>query len=307
MNMFTKNGHITAILFLLAVAGPVCGSGDVLTFVVWSDSHFGAYDYADTTRLDILAQINALPAAAPPEGFIPLPDGTLPDFLMHCGDITEKGTPAQWNDPNAPAQQSYLQTLTHLDRRIRPYAILGNHDSRKAENIRKPFAALHRGTYYAFDCKGVHVVALDPYPTGNSAAPALDAGQLDWLRADLAALAPETPILIMMHILPIFDEGLDRTSRLDRQSSEALAAALAGKNVLAFFHGHWHARSVKDWHGIPVIAPAGFAYWRNGCKNGHPVLGVVQLTDTAMTVYSYNWEIRAYEPAPYYQKPLVTN
>jgi 3',5'-cyclic AMP phosphodiesterase CpdA len=305
--MVLKNRYTTALLLLLLAGGLAVGDSRPLTFVVWSDSHFGAYDFADTTRLDIMAQINALPAAAPPEGFVPLPDGTPPDFLMHCGDITEKGTAAQWNDPNALAQQSYIQTLTHLDRRIQPYAILGNHDSRKAQNIRQPFAALHRGTYYAFDCKGVHVVALDPYPTGNSAAPALDAAQLDWLRADLAALAPQTPILIMMHILPIFDEGLDRTSRLDRQSSDALAGLLNGKNVLAFFHGHWHARSVKDWHGIPVIAPAGFAYWRSGCKNGHPVLGVVQLTDTALAIYTYNWHTGAYEPAPYYQKPLVTN
>jgi 3',5'-cyclic AMP phosphodiesterase CpdA len=302
--MFTNNRYL-AVLILLTAACFVYGAGRNLTFVVWSDSHFGAYDYADTTRLDIMAQINALPAAAPPEGFVPLSDGTLPDFLMHCGDITEKGTAAQWNDPNAPAQQSYLQTLKHLDQRIQPYAILGNHDSRKAENIREPFAALHRGTYYSFDCKGVHIVALDPYPTGNSAAPSLDAAQLDWLRADLAALAPETPILIMMHILPIFDEGLDRTSRLDRQSAEALAAAIDGKNVLAFFHGHWHARSVKDWNGIPVIAPAGFAYARSGCKNGHPVLGIVQLTDTALTIYTYNWHTRAYESAPLFAKTFA--
>lgn len=292
------------LLFLLVSCMAFCVN---LTFVVWSDSHFGAYDFADTTRLDIMDQINTLGSFHPPEGFVRLGEGSPPDFLLHCGDITERGTAVQWNDPNASDQQSYLQTLKHLDPAIKPYAVLGNHDSRKAENIRAPFAAMYHGTYYSFDCKGVHVVALDPYPEMNSAAPSLDTAQLDWLRADLAKLAADTPVIIVMHILPNFDESLDRTSRLDRKSSEALAAIIDNHTVLAFLHGHWHAASVKDWHGIPVIAPAGFAYWRDGCKNGHPVLGVVQITDTAFTVYTYNWEMRTYNFAPLCQKQLTTN
>ena len=287
------------LLFLLASCTAFCVN---LTFVVWSDSHFGAYDFADTTRLDIMEQINTLGSIAPPERFVPLGEGSRPDFLLHCGDITERGTAVQWNDPNAPDQQSYLQTLKHLDPAIKPYAVLGNHDSRKAENIRAPFAAMYHGTYYSFDCKGVHIVALDPYPQMNSAAPSLDDVQLKWLKDDLNKLAPDTPVIIVMHILPIFDEAIDRTSRLDRESSEALAAIIDDYNVLAFLHGHWHAVSVKDWHGIPAIAPAGFAYWRDGCKNGHPVLGVVQITDTAFTVYTYNWQTHEYAPAPLYPK-----
>lgn len=272
-----------------------------LTFAVWSDTHFGAYDYADTTRLDIIEQINSMQNASPPDGL----NGPLqPDFLMHCGDITEKGTPDQWNDPNIADQRSYLRTIGRLDSRISAFAALGNHDSRKSENIRSLFAHRHGGTYYAFDRAGVHLVVLDPYPQMNSAAPSLDSAQLEWLKADLSALKAGTGVIIVMHVLPMFDSAIDRTSRLDEQSAQALAEVIAGKNVLAFLHGHWHARSIKDWNGIPVIAPAGFAYYRKGCPNGHPYLGVVRISDTEFTVYGYNWETRSFDPAPFFKIPL---
>jgi len=291
-----------AFLFLFLAASCTVLSGNIpLTFVVWSDSHFGAYDYADTTRLKIIDQINAIGQITPPEGFIAEKD-FIPDFLIHCGDITERGTDVQWNDPNSGDQQSYLRTISHLRPEIKPYAALGNHDSRKSSNIRDLFAAMYKGTYYSFDCKDVHFVILDPYSKINPAAPSLDDTQLAWLEDDFKKLMPYTPVVIVMHILPYFDKAFDRTSRLDQQSSEALAKIISGRNILAFLHGHWHTQSVKEWNGIPVIAPAGFAYYRKGCKNCHPVLGVIQITDTAFTIYTYNWENRSYNNTPLYQK-----
>jgi Icc-related predicted phosphoesterase len=273
-----------------------------LTFAVWSDTHFGAYDFTDTTRLDIIEQINTIEHMAPPEGFAA---AVHPEFLLHCGDITEKGTPLQWNDPNITDQRSYIQTLHHLDSQISTFAALGNHDSRKAENIRHLFAQRYGGTYYAFDCKGVHFVVLDPYTQMNSAAPSLDSAQIEWLKADLSKLSPKTPVIIVMHVLPIVDKTIDRTSRLDEESSLALSKAVAGSHVLAFLHGHWHARSINDWNGIPVIAPAGFAYERKGCPNGHPYLGIIRITNAEFTVYGYNWQTRSFDPAPFFHKSQV--
>lgn len=287
-----------AALFTVLISCSAFGVNDV-TFAVWSDTHFGAYDFADTTRLDIVDQINNLRDAAVPKGFA----GTAAvDVLIHCGDITENGSAKQWHDPNAPQQQSYVRTIARLDSRIKTYAALGNHDSRKNANIRPAFAALHGGTYYSFDCKGVHFAVLDPYSEMNTAAPSLDQAQLEWLAADLERLSPQTPVIIVMHILPVFDETIDRTSRLNRASSDALAGVIEGKNVLAFLHGHWHARSVKDWNGIPVIAPAGFAYYRKGCAGGHPCLGIIQVTDSAFSVYGYNWEVHTFDEKPLYRK-----
>ena len=293
------------VLLLLILSGLVFSAERNLTFVVWSDSHFGAYDYDDPTRLDIMDQINKLSRAEAPEGFIPFPKGSRPKFLLHCGDLTEKGIAVQWNDPNVADQRSYLQTLEHLNPAIKTYAVLGNHDSRQSSNIRKQFAAFYPGTYYSFDYKGIHFCALDPYPNMNSAAPSLDTDQLDWLKADLDKLVPETPVIIVMHIRPVYDEAIERSSRLDPESGNALAAIVADKNILAFFHGHGHRTSIQDWHGIPVVSPAGFAYYRNGCKNGHPSLGVVQITDSTFSIYTYNWETREYTKNPLYQKQLV--
>jgi len=293
-----KQLHSILIACLFCTSHTVAQS---LTFAVWSDTHFGAYDFADTTRLDIVEQINQMPRVTPPEGF----EGAVcPEFLLHCGDITEKGTARQWNDPNVADQRSYLQTIKHLDKTVKTWAALGNHDSRKAQNIRSLFADRYGGSYYAFDCKGVHFVVLDPYPQMNSAAPSLDRPQLEWLRADLSKQKPNTPVVAVMHVLPLSDTAIDRTSRLDAESSQALSEAIAGANVLAFLHGHWHGRSIKDWNGIPVIACAGFAYYRKGCPNGQAYLGVIRVTNTDFTVYGYNWETRAFDHAPFFTKAL---
>jgi Icc-related predicted phosphoesterase len=291
--------RLTLVFLVVAIQHLVFSETEVLTAAVWSDTHFGAYDFNDPTRLEIIEQINTLGQTAVPEGFS---GKSTPELLIHCGDITEKGTGPQWNEPTSPDQRSYLRTLSHLDPRIKAYAALGNHDSRKGENVREAFAAMHGGTYYSFDCKGVHFVVLDPYPEMNSAAPSLDKTQIEWLTADMTKLAANTPVVIVMHILPMYDEGIDRTSRLDQASSEALAAAIAGRNILAFLHGHWHGRSVKEWNGIAVIAPAGFAYYRKGCPNGHPYLGILQITDSAFNVYGYNWESHVFDEKPLYKK-----
>jgi len=83
-----------------------------------------------------------------------------------------------------------------------------------------------------------------------------------------------------------------------------LAAVISGKNILAFLHGHWHRRSVQEWWSIPVIAPAGFAYSRPGCPKGDPYLGVVRITESALSVYGFNWENRSFDEKPLYERKL---
>ncbi len=288
---FVIAAAICVVLQSTALAKP-------LVLAVWSDSHFGAYDYADTTRLKIMTQINALGEKELPQGLKDSLAGKKVEFLFHCGDITEKGEPQQWNDPNSGDHRSYLQTIKHLDPAIKTYAVLGNHDSRKAGNIREDFSRLHGGTYYTFDTHGVHFFALDPYPQMNSAAPSLDEKQLEWLSALIEKITDAAPIVIVMHVLPMGSDKIERTSRLDEESSNRLAEIIAKKNVLAFFHGHWHKQSVKDFKGIPVIAPAGFAYYRDGCKGGDPVIGVVEIENGELTVYTYNWYEEAFSPTP---------
>lgn len=289
----------TAVFILMTTFFSICGHNargeNSVVFAVWSDSHFGAYDFTDATRLAIIEQINNIGSGQIPEGLeTALKDKTV-DFLLHCGDITERGDNASWNDPNLADHRSYLATLKHLNPQIKHYAVLGNHDSRKQENVRDEFKTLYGNTYYSFDAGGVRFIALDPYPENNTAAPKLDNKQLIWLSDNLKELPAETPVIIVMHVLPVCDQAIDRSSRLDEQSSEQLWRILENKNVAAFFHGHWHKRSVKNFNGIPLIAPAGFAYYRDGCKKGDPIIGVVNITSDQMSVYSYNWHTKSFE------------
>lgn len=264
-----------------------------LTFITWSDSHFGAYDYADPTRLRIIDQINNMNPESVNGIFL-----TKPEFLLHLGDITEHGYESEWSSPDLPDQRSFLQTIRHLDKDITAYEILGNHDSRKAGNVRGLFKKRHKSTYYSFDRQSVHFVVLDPYPFHNTAAPSLDDKQFQWLVADLEKLSPETPIIIAMHVQPNSNRDCDRTSKPDPKSSEKLAGIIKDKNVLCFLHGHWHINSLTKWNNIDVIAPSGFTYWRNGCKKGHPTLGIINITNDRFSVLTWDWDKEIFHDKP---------
>jgi hypothetical protein len=105
-----------------------------------------------------------------------------------------------------------------------------------------------------------------------------------------------------MHVLPCSDGNIDRTSRLDEESSEALYKVISGRNILAFFHGHWHNRSLRKWKEIDIIAPAGFGYYREGCKKCAPIIGVVRIDKQSMKIYGFNWEKDKFEEEIFFTK-----
>jgi 3',5'-cyclic AMP phosphodiesterase CpdA len=298
--MRVKAGAVL-LLVALMVGGPAFGRD--LTFIVWSDTHFGAYDYSDTTRLKVIEQMNRLPGRKyPAEIFADAAVGR-PAFLLHLGDITEHGLADEWNDPNIADQRSYLRTIRHLTATDKTYEAAGNHDSLKLANIRRQIARKQGGTYYAFDAQGVHFVVLDPYTDPNTAAPSLDGKQLDWLRADLDKIAAAAPVVIAMHEPPRRG-GTDVRSRAADNSFEHLWNIIADRNVLAFLHGHFHVVLSRQWFEFDTVEPAGFAYLRRGCPQGDPVFGVVRITDDRMTVCGWDWEKEQFLEAPVFDRSV---
>jgi hypothetical protein len=261
-----------------------------LTFCLWSDSHFGSYDFDeylnDSPRLSIMEDINNLSGVFYPR-LLDLGWVDKPVFLLHLGDVTEDGYASQWDSPTLADQRSYIQTIKHLDPEIQRYEALGNHDAR-TEVIQNAIAARHGNTYYSFDLQGVHFVVLDPFKQGG-AYPGLDDTQLAWLGNDLNRLNPQMPILIAMHILPDPDlTSTDYLSHLDADSSQKLANIIADKNVLAFVHGHWHRTSKRTWGNLDVLG-TGFNYTATGCPNGTPTFLVIRITDNHFYAVEYNW------------------
>ncbi|MFI4911604.1 MAG: metallophosphoesterase family protein [Sedimentisphaeraceae bacterium JB056] len=295
------------ISILILISPLFAASKDTSVLAVWSDTHFGAYDYNDKTRIDIIKQINDIASKEPPEELKEILKNSPIETLIHCGDITEKGLSSQWNDPDIADQRSYISTVGHLDTNIKTLAALGNHDSRKEFNIRKQFADFYGATYYSRNINNLHVIFLDPYPNLNSAAPILDKEQLKWLAKDLLAIEKNTPILFIMHVLPCHNEKLDRTSRLDKESSEKLYDIISDYNIIAFFHGHWHKRAITKWNNIDIIAPAGFSYYRKGCPQGEPIIAITTLSNDTLKIYGFNWHKDEFEPNIFFAKKITQN
>ena len=227
--------------------------GRDLTFFVWSDTHFGAYDYADTTRLEVIRQMNGLPGTRYPAEIFEDAKVGRPAFLLHLGDITEHGLAGEWDDPNLADQRSYMRTLRYLTVTDKIYEVAGNHDSRQHTNIRGQIARRQDNTYYAFEMEGVHFVVLDLYTHLNGGTPSLDDEQLDWLRAYLDRIDDTTPVIIAM--LPPPQDARRRVVSLGRRYLEHPDSM--DKNVLAFstvtftgFAGRWSVDTVVCWFGL---------------------------------------------------------
>jgi 3',5'-cyclic AMP phosphodiesterase CpdA len=80
------------------------------------------------------------------------------------------------------------------------YMLLGNHDHRQAfhQVMQSPVSTLDTPHHYSFDCQGYHFVALDTHQPGQSAG-YLDAPQLAWLQADLAASRGQPTVVFLHH------------------------------------------------------------------------------------------------------------
>lgn len=157
-----------------------------LRFVQVSDSHLG---FTGTANTDVtgsfaraISQVNQL--------------SYQPDFVMHTGDLTHLSTPAQFDQVN--------QMMKGL-RAASVHTVPGEHDSIHdgGKAYRATFGAGSRGAgWYSFDTKGVHVIALVNTLSLEKLGH-LGAEQLAFVRADVAGLSTDTPIIVFSHI-PLF-------------------------------------------------------------------------------------------------------
>lgn len=174
-----------------------------------------------------------------------------PDVVLATGDLVDGGTAGEYH---------------HLRELLAPfpmpvYLIPGNHDDRSA--LCKAFrdhAYLPRPgapVYYVLEEFPVRLLALDTVVPG-AAGGALDAAQLDWLEARLAAAAHE-PTLIFMHHPPIWTgircmDGIG----LEPGSAARLAAIVSRhRQIERIVCGHVHRAIQARWRGTVVsICPS---------------------------------------------------
>ena len=200
------------------VSGTRSGDRNDFYFVQLSDTHWGFQgspnpDAAVTLRKAVAA-VNALP--------------TAPDFVVFTGDLTHTT-----DDPVERRRRlaEFRSIAAGLEVKT-VHFLAGEHD-----------AGLDRGaayreffgeTFYAFDHKGVHFLAVD-----NVSEPGSKIGddQLAWLRADLAARDRKAPIVVLTH-RPLFDLA-PKWDWATRDGAQALELLMPFSNVTVFY-GHIH-------------------------------------------------------------------
>jgi len=267
-----------------------------VTFFVAADTHVGfaaseqgadggtrdpVKEPAESDRLNAkqIAAMNNLPGQALPAelgGVVGAPRG-----VIIAGDLTEDGTPWQWSHfvawyglNGGDGQLSWPVLEMH-----------GNHDKHHSWHTLDRVRERHGGTRYAFDWDDLRVIVLGEAPDDEGLA---------FLTRDLARVGKERPVVLAQHF-PLRGPFSTRNWFGDGRYKAELARVLFGYNVVALFHGHYHASGRYRWEGIDV-------YNVGSTKHEQWSFGVVRVTDTRLTVASWHWGDRAWEF--FHEKPI---
>jgi Icc protein len=211
----------------------------------------------------------------------------------------------------------YGRTEQHLG--MKTYHTIGNHDVLgiyPASGIpptdplygKKLFQDFLANTYYSFDHKGYHFIILDSIGITDDHAyeGRIDAVQLKWLAADLAALPAGTPIIVSVHIplvsafgsyVPVPDKPAPHHSLTVINANEVLDL-FEGHNVLGVLQGHTHINETVVWKGVPYITSGAICgNWWHGTRLGTPEgFTVVTVANNKLTTRYETYGFKSVEP-----------
>jgi len=194
-----------------------------------------------------------------------------PDFVLHCGDITDTGLPCEYDLYQRAVPAALHGRIRHVP---------GNHDVRWDRTAKGLYHERFGPAPYAFDAAGVHFIGFD------LTQPLLESGHcgrdgLRWLERDLARLPAATPVLVFQH----FPVGAGHDDVDDRA---ALLDLLADHGVRGILAGHIHREEVIRSHGLTQVTLLAVVngpvyYWAEQASagDGRPVLEICRVTVAA--------------------------
>lgn len=200
-------------------AASAAGAAQDFSFVQLSDIHWG-YNNASVnpdfkgTLPKAIATVNSLEQK--------------PDFVVFTGDLTQTT-----DDPKVRRARlkEFRDMSSALNVPVRFFA--GEHDASldRGEAYQEFFGETLR---YTFDHKGIHFIVLD---NTSDPAPILGEKQLGWLKADLAALKRDQPIVVLTHrpLFALYPQWDWNT----RDGQAAIDLLMPFPNVTVFY-GHIH-------------------------------------------------------------------
>jgi hypothetical protein len=240
------------------------GGMDV-TFLVTADTHFGHPGIEPVHEIGVEA-MNTISGQLFPPGLGAVGE---PRGVLVAGDLTEDGWPHEWE------RFAAVFGSTGKDGRLRypVYEGIGNHDRHAGGYVKEQVARRHGAARYSWDWDDLHLVCLGEAP---------DDDDLAWLRADLEATGPAVGVVLYFHY-PL-EGAFSRGNWFgDGQYRARLHEVLAGYRVLGVFNGHFHASGTYRWKGLD-------AYLVGSAKHSWHSFAVVRVTDTRMTVASWNYD-----------------
>ena len=179
-------GVPTSKLFAATAGGSSAshaGKSSSFSFVQISDSHIGFnkaanQDVAGTLKMAV-DKINLLPSE--------------PELLLHTGDITQSSKPAEFDTAVEIIKGAKAGNIFYVP---------GEHDTAVDDGAQyhERFGQGTQGRgWYSFNHRDVHFVGLNNV-LQIDAMGKLGQDQLTWLKDDLAAQSPSTPIVVFAHI-----------------------------------------------------------------------------------------------------------
>jgi 3',5'-cyclic AMP phosphodiesterase CpdA len=221
---FLKLAGLGGVVFASGLPGcasyGTSGSPQDFHFLQLSDVHWG-YNNASVnpdfkgTLPKAIAAVNAL--------------NQKPDFVVFTGDLTQTT-----DDPTL--RRARLEEFRDIAAGLnvpKVYYFAGEHDASldRGEAYQEFFGETLR---YTFDHKGIHFIVLD---NTSDPAPILGEPQLAWLKADLAKLEPDQPIVVLTHrpLFPLYPQWDWAT----RDGQAAIDLLMPFRNVTVFY-GHIH-------------------------------------------------------------------
>jgi predicted phosphodiesterase len=159
------------------------------------------------------------------------------EFLLHTGDLVNKGTEAQWQE-FALIMEGFALPF---------YPVAGNHDGLNGQLDGYLATSGAPATHYSFDEGDVHFVMADSHNGGISA------GELAWLREDLSASMLPVKMVLLHH--PPFDP--DGTDHIMAYGNEGFMALMVEQEVDYVFAGHIHAYAREERDGVTYVITGG--------------------------------------------------
>jgi hypothetical protein len=153
---------------------------------------------------------------------------TPPDLVLFTGDLTHD---TEDKDVHAQRMRQFLE----ISKRMNVGKVMhvpGEHDA--GLDGGQLYREFLKDTYYSFDHRGVHFVALDNV---SRALPEIGPEQLAWLKKDLARFPKTAPIVVFTH-RPLFDLKPE-WEWFTRDGDDVLNVLAPYENVTVLY-GHIH-------------------------------------------------------------------